>query len=162
MDYKIIYEAQSSYGGISPVMIIPIFIAVVVGIGTIKAWKSDKRSLKIMFAFLSAVIFLIFFSLLFNEFRSKNEVYKPYVNGKSSIIEGTIEKYVPNTDGSQLPDRFEVGSTDFAIPGFTSKWGYPLRQIDGGILKDGLKVRIHYIHYKFENVIMKLELLEGQ
>lgn len=161
LDYVTIYEAKSSYGGFSPLLIIPIIIAVVVAFGTIMAWKRGPLSAKITFSAISAVMLLIFFSVVFNDINSRIRVYDPYVNGKSTIIEGIITDYSPNTDGSQLPDRFIVNDKNFAIaPIGTTIWGYPLRQEDGGILKNGMHVRIHFVHYKFENVIMKLEVSE--
>ncbi len=162
MSYQIIYEAKQSYGGLSPILIIPIIIAIVIAIGTIKAWKSGALSMKIIFSILSIIMLLVFFSITWNELNSRIKVYDPYKKGEYQIVEGKIEKYLPNTDRTQLPDRFEVNDVDFVVPGFNTKWGYPLRQIEGGVLKEGLTVRIQYIHYKFENVIMKLELLESK
>lgn len=72
-----------------------------------------------------------------------------------------ISDYTLAEEGQpNLPDRFCVGDVEFFVPGFVSPWGYPLKNVDGGILKDGIRVRICYIEYKFENVIMKLEIIE--
>ena len=59
---------------------------------------------------------------------------------------------------NNLPDSFLVDNVRFEIPCFTTPWGYPLRQQDGGILKEGMYVKIYYVSYKYENVIMKVEI----
>ena len=69
----------------------------------------------------------------------------------------TAEKSQPN-----LPDYFLVNDIEFQVPVFVSAWGYPLKKIDGGILENGMYVKIYYIKYKSENVIMKIEHLRNE
>ena len=85
-------------------------------------------------------------------------VYSEYQKGNAQIVEGEVSEYHANLEQNNLPDFFLVDNVRFEIPCFTTPWGYPLRQQDGGILKEGMYVKIYYVSYKYENVIMKVEI----
>lgn len=159
MMYTTIYEAKPNYG-ISPIFIIFTIICLIIVRSLIKSFKTEELPARIFFVLCITTMLIVFMSTIYGYFDSKILVYGKYVNGSYSTIVGKIKNYEPNTDGSQLPDRFDVEDNNFFVPGFTTIWGYPLRQRDGGVLKNGLNVRVCYIKYKFENVIMKLEILK--
>ena len=96
----------------------------------------------------------------FSHVDARKKVYGKYIQGDYLTVEGEVENYMPDPDGANLPDRFSVEDIDFSIPGFTTVWGYPLRHVDGGELQNGLNVKIYYIPYKFENVIMKIVIFD--
>ncbi len=85
-------------------------------------------------------------------------MYSPKRN-RSGISGDNITGHEALDDGSQRPDTFTVEDVEFMAPEFTAIWGDPLRRADGGILQDGMNVSIYYVPYKFENVIMRLEVL---
>lgn len=160
MTYKTIYEAQRSYDSISPTFIIVTIASIVLIVLMIKDWKNQRIVSKIGMTVVILTLSIIFISMVYSFISSQVLVYNKYAKGKYSVAEGTIENYTQKADHPPA-DFFDVSNIDFEVPGFTN-WGYALRQRDGGVLKDGVQVRICYIHYKFENVIMKLELLESK
>ena len=160
MTYKTIYEAQRSYGSISPIFIIVTVVSIVLIVLMIKDWKNQKIISKIGMIVVTFTLSIIFISTVYSFLSSQVLVYDKYAKGNYLVAEGTIENYTQKADHPPA-DFFDVNNIDFEVPGFTN-WGYSLRQRDGGVLKDGVQVRIYYIHYKFENVIMKLELHESK
>lgn len=85
-------------------------------------------------------------------------IYAEYQAGEAQVVEGEISDYRPNLEENEAPDHFVVNDLAFEVPGGTTPWGYPLRQQDGGELADGVYVKIYYVVYKYENVIMRLEI----
>ena len=158
--YKLIYEARLYYG-VNPAFVmlclIPVFIIALL----IIFWKKVDIGVRCFVSSIIVFILFIIFSQVYIAIDSKHKVYNAYVSGEYLTVEGVISEYTLAEEGQpNLPDRFYVNDVRFSVPGFVSIWGYPLKQVDGGILKDGIYVRICYIPYKFENVIMKLEILE--
>lgn len=159
MNYKIIYEAQRSYG-ISPIFFIFAISSVIIIFLIVRVWKNQNMGSRIGLAIVIFTIAIILISTLYGYLSSKVLIYDRYVKGECSTVEGNIVNYMQHTDHPPT-DTFNVSDTDFYVPGYTTIWGYPIRQRDGGVLKNGLHVRIKYIHYKSENVIMKLEVISG-
>ena len=158
--YKLIYEARLYYG-VNPAFVmlclIPVFIIALL----IIFWKKVDIGVRCFVSSIIVFILFIIFSQVYIAIDSKHKVYNAYVSGEYLTVEGVISEYTLAEEGQpNLPDSFYVNDVSFSVPGFVSIWGYPLKQVDGGILKDGIYVRICYIPYKFENVIMKLEILE--
>ena len=158
--YNLIYEAKPFYG-VKPVFVIFSLVAIFVTLYLILSWGKFDTGDRIFFSIISAVMLLVVFSQVYTAIDAKHKVYNAYVSGEYLTVEGVISEYTLAEEGQpNLPDDFYVNDVSFSVPGFVSIWGYPLKQVDGGILKDGIYVRICYIPYKFENVIMKLEILE--
>ncbi|MBQ2676433.1 MAG: hypothetical protein IJF54_03400 [Clostridia bacterium] len=158
---NVIYDAQPSYGGLSPVFIILLLVYAALIIYYIYGWiKKADIGFKIFFAIAILILTLVISSSIYTHIESKSSVYGKYKSGDYSIVEGEIYNYNIPADPGRHSDVFYVGDCEFIVPGFTTIWGYPLRQKDGGILKDGMRVKIYYVKYKFDNVMMRLEVLD--
>lgn len=156
---EILYEAEAFYG-INPAFIIFLLVIILMSILLIIFWRKVDIGVKI---FISIIIFffvLICFCQIYVSIDARNKVYNKYQSGQYLVTEGAISNYtVADKCEPNLPDYFWVNDIEFKVPGFVSPWGYPLKQIDGGILNDGMNVKIYYIEYKNENVIMRIEHL---
>ena len=158
--YKVIYEAKPFYG-VNPAFVILCVITVLITLILIALWR--KFDIGSRFFFLFILIFFIFIisCQAYTSIDAKRKVYDAYVAGECLKVQGVISDYTLAEEGQpNLPDSFYVDGVEFSVPGFVSAWGYPLNRVNGGILEDGMCVRICYIPYKFENVIMKIEQLE--
>ena len=93
---------------------------------------------------------------------SEKKVFGEYIKGNYNTAEGYITGYSTDydMDGNTRYDYFYVSDVYFTTPGFVSRWGYPLTKETDTQLDNEMYVKIHYVPYKFENVIMYLELLE--
>lgn len=157
---KILYEAQPWYGLSIPFIILCLVDLVLLFLYVFLWRKNSVLSAKIATIFVIVVLTFIIGTLVFSHVDARKKVYGKYIQGDYLTVEGEVENYMPDPDGANLPDRFSVEDIDFSIPGFTTVWGYPLRHVDGGELQNGLNVKIYYIPYKFENVIMKIVIFD--
>ena len=158
--YKLIYESAPSYGVAIPFAIFCI-ITCLIFLLLIVLWRKFDIGSRLLISFI--LIFFIFIILcqIYTSFDAKRKVYDAYIAGEYLMVHGIISDYTLAEEGQpNLPDSFYVDGVEFSVPGFVSAWGYPLNRVNGGILEDGMCVRICYIPYKFENVIMKIEQLE--
>lgn len=158
---NIIYEAMpvSGLSDLSLEFIIMFIVTLVACVATVILWKRAGIAERCFFTFISIFLAYIVGCQIYVGLDAKANVYDKYVRGEYEIVEGEITEYCPAEYDNQL-DEFTVGEKEFFVPGFVSCWGYPIKQADGGVLKDRLKVRICYVEYKFENVIMKIEILD--
>lgn len=155
-----LYVAESFYG-INPVMMVLCIIVVFCMVLLAVFWKRVDKGVRCLGAFVIAFLLLIIASQVYMSIDARHKVYDAYHSGDYLIVEGIIEDYSLADEGEpNLPDSFRVNDVDFQVPGFVSAWGYPLKNADGGVLKNGMRVRIYYVPYKFENVIMKIVQVE--
>lgn len=162
---NVLYEAQSSYGINETFIVLGIICAILILVPAMELKDLKFKESKFGYCFL---IFIIVFAVfvfacsVYTLIDGRDEVYDEYKDGNYCTVEGEITNYYSEYDLSNEVkyDSFEVSGLVFHTPGFTTQWGYPLTQSDGSPLKNGIKVKIRYIHYKFENVIMYLELIE--
>jgi len=156
MSYTTIYEAKAFYGLSIPFIILIIaFLLLLIYI--IVNWKRNALSGKIGMAFVDSFLFIVIVCLVFGGWDAKKNVYDEYINGNYYTVEGVIKNYNNNSNDTIKYDYFKVDDVLFSVPGSTTSWGNPLRKRNGGVLKNGVKVRIYYVFYKYENVIMKVE-----
>lgn len=153
----ILYEAEPFYG-INPVFIIFLLIIALMSVLLIIFWKKVDIGVKIFISIIILLLVLICFCQIYVSIDARNKVYNKYQSGQYLVVEGVISNYTVADDWEpNLPDSFCVNDIEFKVPGFVSPWGYPLKQIDGGVLDNGMNVKIYYIEYKNENVIMRIE-----
>ena len=157
---EVIYEAKAFYG-VSPAFAVMCAITVMLCALLLVFWKRVDAGVRWFVSFL-----ILFFSFLVicqvvTALDVKSNVFDKYIAGDYSTAQGPIIEYIPSEEGQpELPDYFCVDGVEFQVPGFVSVWGYPLKRCDGGELKNGMNVRIYYVAYKHENVILKIELVE--
>jgi hypothetical protein len=113
---------------------------------------------------LGAIIVIVFFSgaILVQIVTVKNvnkEVYDEYLSGNYEIVEGEISDYERKEESHWRGDcdYFYVNGIEFSITPMGVPWGYPLKQSEGGVLKDGMYVKIFYVEYTYQNIIMRIE-----
>ena len=158
--YKEVYEAKPFYG-VNPAFVIFCITALLAVLLVIVFWK--KIDIGVRCLSIAIIVFMLFIvsCQVYTAIDAKHKVYNAYIAGEYLTVQGVISDYTLAEEGQpNLPDRFYVDDIPFSVPGFVSAWGYPLKHADGGILEDGMRVRIYYVPYKFENVIMRIELID--
>lgn len=86
------------------------------------------------------------------------EILQKYKNGYYLTVEGEIEKFHPMPPEQHDSEHFYVNKVYFDLPSI-SPYGYSKCKNFGGDIKgNGQMVKIRYINYNDENVIMKLEI----
>lgn len=160
MKYTVVYESELSNSVSIPFIVITILFVVMMVWG-IFLTKSNQGNLKsgigpFVIAF---VLFVIIVVCVVNYISSYTNIWKKYDSQETMVVEGIVENY-EIIKGRDETDTFTVNDVVFNIPNYASEYGYTLRQKDGSILEDGVMVRITYIEYKTENIIMKLEMLQ--
>lgn len=158
--YKVVYEAKSFYG-VNTAFAVFCAVVILMIILLLVFWKKVDVGVRCLISSVIAFMIFIISCQIYTAIDARNSIYDEYKNGKYLLVEGTISNYTLAEEGEpNLPDRFDVNGVEFQVPGFVSYWGYPLKRVNGGILENGINVRICYVSYKFENVIMKLEIFE--
>lgn len=160
---NIIYKAKPYYGmWISVPFLLYCIISLLFILYLIITWKKSSVSGRFIGCFIAIFLIFTIFSQFYSAFESRQKVYNNYIKGNYKTIEGYISDYQTEYDlsGNTKYDSFCVSNIWFHTPGFASCWGYPLTKATGSQLDNGVKVKIHYIPYKYENVIMYLEILE--
>lgn len=156
---EIIYEAEPFYGIYFPFLMLCIITCFLAFFLIFFRKKTDVYGL-IFYSFILIFFIYIIVCNVFVSIDAKHKVYDSYIKGNYLTVQGEICNYILADEGEpNLPDYFYVDNVEFLVPGFVSPWGYPLKRAYGGVLKEGLNVCISYIPYKFENVIMKIELI---
>ncbi len=164
---NILYEAKESYG-IDPYFIVLCIICgfiIFIAATELKELKPKESIFGFCFLiFLIAMMLFIVGSVVYTMIDGRDKVYDEYEKGNYLTVEGEIVNYDTSVDlkGETQFDLFEVSGLVFYVPGYTTQWGYPITQSEGSPLKNGVKVKIRYVPYKLENVIMYLELLESK
>lgn len=155
-NYTILYEVTSP-SFIPTALLVLAVIDICIIVLSCLLWKKEGIDVKILFVFL--IIFFSFCTVcyLHETIRLKTNVTDKYFSGEYEIVEGVIHDYYSNETLQQdITENFYVGDVNFILSSFTG-YGYLKKQRDGGALKNGMKVRICYIPYKYENVMMKVE-----
>lgn len=160
MEYVCIYEALPNNLFSTPFVILSV-IELILTIDTIVNWRNNKNSGKIGMLIVLFVPFIIIVSTIYS-YCSSQMIWDNYKSGNYYTVEGKIEDYEIGTkEKLAYPDRFTVNGVHFIIAESPSTgYGYSKRQYDGGSLRNGLYCKIYYIPYRFENVIMKLEIVQ--
>lgn len=157
---KKLYEAELFYG-INPAFIVFFIITIIMFTLLVVFRKRVDRGVRYFISFIIAFFVFILSCQVYTAIDAKNKVYDEYQSGNYLVVEGIISGYTTAEKGqANLPDYFCVDNVEFQVPGFVTSWGYPLKRDEGGVLENGMNVRICYIEYKFENVIMKIEQLD--
>ena len=162
MRYTTIYEAKPFYGVSWTFIVVVLLFIVLLILGIIMCNKNPNGRIidKLGPFIVDVVLLVVIISTIYSGLDSKIKVYDKFANGNYLTADGIIEKYeeIKGISNEIKYDQFQVNDVIFYVPSGTTCWGYPLKQSEGGVLKNNLKVKIYYINYKYENVIMKLEL----
>lgn len=156
--YETLYEVSQKFEYVPQlidilIVVCPIILLIV---GIIIGFKTKKLFLLLVMALLTVYVFGIIYYVINNMPEYDLDLYSMYADGDYVVCEGIIENY--DAISSVVYDSFEVEGYRFIIRhNPTFGYGYTYRQSDGGVLKNGLSVRIYFINHMHENVIMKIE-----
>lgn len=161
---RVLFEVKS-YGSISGVASL-IFGIIILGF-LFWRWLTERKSAKedgrkafgIFFSI--GLIMLVFFSLtLLLIARSQYiNLIKPYQNGEYYEVEGIVENFSPMPSGGHKRESFTIEDVFFEY-GSGGSAGYCKPRVEGGVIGgDGHHLRIRYIPYNGNNVIMYIEQL---
>jgi hypothetical protein len=155
--YNTLYEAADSTS-------FPWLICIAFGVAVaaifilaLRKWKEKSKGDKLIIV-IPIVLLMIYASWLYSSI-TLPDIYDIYIDGDYSICEGVIEDYKTKESINSDYDEFTVDGIAFTISSHPAiDYGYICRS-DGGILEDGMQVRICYIEYNSMNVIMKIEAI---
>lgn len=156
MKEELIFEASENVY-FSTAFIIVCIVEVLVCIYTLKCWRTSEIGGKIGLISVH-LFFLVFILCTFFSYPNTKSIYREYASGEYSIVEGVIEDYEVGTgQRGDYADRFSLEGIffDLSRTSYTG-YGYELRQTDGGVLGNGVRCKIYYVPYRYENIIMKL------
>ena len=166
MNYIVLYEAVEApvYPFESILLVLIPLIAII--LYAIKCWKNCNVGGKIGLILIPSFLFIIFLSINFSYFdlsnsNSPQSIWNEYINGNYKTVEGVIDNYTerqPDNPHSPAQDNFTVNDVYFHVGEDASGYGYPLRQRDGGVLKNGQKCIIHYVETGGGNIVMKIQI----
>ncbi|MBR6427447.1 MAG: hypothetical protein IKS28_06435 [Clostridia bacterium] len=141
-----------------PIIIVIVVLTIISLITFCIFWKKRNWLERLFWGLISITLLIISTSSIYS-IHYDLKCFEKYKNGDYLVIEGQIDTYDSYEVNSIVHDVFTVSDVEFLIPN-TSIFGYNFRKIDGSILVTGMNVRIYYIPYKFENIIMKIEKME--
>ena len=117
-----------------------------------------ERFLSMIGLIITFSIFLIFIVVNVIDY---SFIKKSYHNNDYSVVEGVIENFIPMKIDGHSQESFIVNEIEFSYNRSNPTYGYHLPKIDGGhITSNGQYVRISYITYNNQNIIIKLELVK--
>ena len=114
---------------------------------------------KPLITFLFSAVFLYFaVQLSINTTKMINDVYGCYEQGDVQIVEGTVE----NCDTKHF---YKNGRGSFTVDGVEFNYGHTVglpsyRGKNNLIQENGQNVKIHYIPYSNQNLIVKIEICD--
>lgn len=159
-NWNVIYEAPGEAYGLMILTAVILILLLVCLAFIYKYRKKIDHKLKCFFIAFAAILLLriVIPMLGLDNDSNKGTLYERYLAGDCLIVEGYIEGYETRNEWARS-DIFYVNGVKFSVYELPSDiYGYRIRQINGGVLKNGEYVRIHYIEYRYTNVMMKLEL----
>lgn len=158
----VLYEAQRASFPILMVLILTI-VALIFLVLNIWSWKRNEVAARICLTVITALLLAVV-GIVFVEYSKTQEIFALYECGEYQQVTGVITDYtVRQTDSQEaIPDDFLVSGITFYAHSSGSAafgYGYP-RRSDGGQLENGQIVMIYYSPYQYENVILKILLLD--
>src|SRR5665647_706795 len=141
------------------------FIFFIVGILSIlftKGKRNENRTYKKYFYLgIAFVIFSILwmFSIGGIEYTARHSGMNAMIDKKYEIIEGQVENYEPMLHSGHANEKFDVNKVHFEYSDFElGGIGYHNAASYGGVVREGLNVRITYLPVDSINPILKLEI----
>jgi hypothetical protein len=125
-------------------------------VSTIDATKRKQRMLfGIIFASFAGLISIFVISSMLNNYFKTKTIYD---NKQYQTVEGMVTNFHPMPESGHDSERFDVNGIQFEFSDFdVSDYGYNNAASHGGVIQEGLKVRIAYFNSGRKNVIIKLE-----
>jgi hypothetical protein len=140
----------------------PLPLIIILAVACLLVWAHTRSPLTRVFflgaAALLAGILLFAVSLAFGQWRS---VKRAYAEGRVHSIEGVVERFTPAPPEGHRDEAFAVGGVVFSYSGYENRGGYNRTAARGGLIRNGLRVRIGYVATEGENRIVSLEIADS-
>lgn len=108
-----------------------------------------------IFAAFAVLISIFLIPSMVGEYFETRNIYN---NKQYQTVAGMVENYHPMPSGGHDSEKFTVSGVEFEFSDFdVSDYGYNNAASHGGVIRQGLNVRIGYFNNGDKNVILKLE-----
>ena len=163
---NVLYEATFKF---DLTLLIPIVMMIfILAFPKILKLKSEEKisqeSYKFVKIFCACGFFFIFvFSVIVGIYQY--DMYKNVVGAYESddyeIVEGYVENFIPMPYEGHSDESFEINGVKFAYSDYAIQSGYNNAKSHGGVIEgDGQHLKIGYVSYNNENIIVYIEQLE--
>ncbi|MDB5201708.1 MAG: hypothetical protein JWQ27_1117 [Ferruginibacter sp.] len=169
-ELKLVYSFAERSPNIG-VMILP-FVFFIIGLGIFfySKKKADNKTpaksstYKRIYGMIFGVVFALFSGLIgafvitsnLGAYRATRNIYK---TKRFHIVQGKVDNYHPMPEGGHDTERFTVNGVAFKYGDYdVTDYGYNNAASKGGVIKEGLFVRICYFNNGDKNVILRLEI----
>ncbi len=103
-------------------------------------------------------IFLVFLHIDILDINVYNEDKDVFYSSRLKVVEGRVIDFHPMPDGGHANEEFYVNDIEFNYSKYEEGiGGYHKTQVEGGVIKPNLYVKISYYPTDFRNIILKLE-----
>lgn len=150
-------------------LLIPV-IMMIFSLAFPKIWKRsnenkyNNKSYKMVKLFSGcAFAIMLMFSLLtgITSWVSYENTVIAYKNGNYEIVEGYVENFVPMPYEGHSYESFEINGVKFSYSDYSITFGYNNAKSHGGVIDgNGQHLKLGYVNYNDENVIVYIEQLE--
>lgn len=155
---RILYECHFEIEPLSLILGIIIIVAFfIVGMSKYDIQKKHHKSIKhVKIICLCFVLFgIVTICILIDMYRKTVIAYR---NDDYQIVEGYVVNFDPMPYGGHKDETFEINDVKFGYSDYTIMIGYHNTKSHGGVIRDnGQYLKIGYIHYNNENIIVYIE-----
>jgi hypothetical protein len=161
MDYQVVYDAANASFPLEDLVIF-LFILAICVYWIIRRNHLPKgwREIGLLLAGFGVIFSLcVGIILVSSKLSGYNKVQDTIRNGSASMVEGPVENFTVSS-GDNV-NSFIVQDAHFRYSRYSETFGYHVTQAEGGPIKDGIIVRIHYTDIEGDPstpVILKLEI----
>lgn len=162
---RVLYEAQLHYG--HTLLLLPLFMVWIPIFAHLCKKDCEKKGFvinnKVYYAlFMWMELFLLAIGVItaVSQIKMYRAVVGAYKSGNYRMIEGYVENFVPYLQ-HRHPESFELAGVQFeySLPGVMP--GYHDAPPQGDVIKrNGQHLRIGYVNYQGDNIIVYIESLE--
>lgn len=156
---RILYECHFEIEPLSLILGIIIIVAfLIAGISKNDIQKKEHHTsikhVKII-CLCFALFGIVIICILIDMYRKTVIAYR---NDDYQIVEGYVENFDPMPYGGHKDETFEINGVKFGYSDYTIMIGYHNTKSHGGVIRDnGQYLKIGYIQYNNENIIVYIE-----
>ncbi|MBR5272881.1 MAG: hypothetical protein IKU25_05740 [Clostridia bacterium] len=119
------------------------------------------KSVKIFCSCAFAFVFFIFSISIISHINMYKNVVGAYKTGDYEVVEGYVQNFIPMPYEGHAEESFEINGVKFAYSDYIIQSGYNNTKSHGGVIKgDGQYLKIGYVYYNDENIIVYIEQLK--
>lgn len=163
---RVLYEAQLHYG--YTLLLLPLFMVWIPIFAYLCKKDCEKKGFvinkKVYYAlFMWMELFLLAIGVIaaVSQIKMYQAVVGAYKSGDYRMIEGYVENFVPYSRSPYHPESFELAGVQFEYSLPVVMPGYHDAPPQGDIIKrNGQHLRIGYVNYQDDNIIVYIENLE--